>query len=132
MGSAMQLVQGRLLELGLELRFPVRDAGFIDVGTGSSGSPHTYNDYSMDMVAKTLLSIAPYLAGITFDFFAERGMRLHSGRGKSAALYQFRGPGAINANLALWKHADGIVHTSSSAYGQFQLHAVRQYTHLGT
>eukprot|EP00959_Pyramimonas_sp_CCMP1952_P177387 3707756-Pyramimonas_sp.AAC.1 len=82
--------------------------------------------------AKTLLSIAPYLGGIMFGSFAERGMRLHSGRGKPAALFQFRGPGAIHAKLALWKHADGILHISSSAYGQFQLHTVRQYTHLGT
>eukprot|EP00959_Pyramimonas_sp_CCMP1952_P362102 7583796-Pyramimonas_sp.AAC.1 len=82
--------------------------------------------------AKTLLSIAPYLVGIIFDSFAERGMRLHSGQGKSAALFPFRGPGASHAKLALWKHADGILHISSSAYGQFQLHAVRQYTHLGT
>eukprot|EP00959_Pyramimonas_sp_CCMP1952_P405747 8503858-Pyramimonas_sp.AAC.1 len=44
MGSVMQLVQSRLLELGLELRFPVRDAGFIDVGSDSTGSSQTYND----------------------------------------------------------------------------------------
>eukprot|EP00959_Pyramimonas_sp_CCMP1952_P183709 3841370-Pyramimonas_sp.AAC.1 len=134
MGAIVKIVQARILEYDIDVRFPVCDLRSLgpdeDVEVTFMGHSMDFSffDDAMFMFlgkAQTLLKYALFIAATIFDTFAERGMGLHTVKGKSAMLFQFRGVGSDRAKSDLWRNAQEKMSVPTRHLGDISLYAVR-------
>ena len=65
------------------------------------------------------------------DVFTEHGLKISIGRGKTAAMLDFKGPGAVECRQAFEKEYGDMLPVLSEHHGMIHIPVVGRYKHLG-
>ena len=105
-----------------------------EAGSGQVTSYITWvDDLALSVMEKAdkVVASTAILLSIVHDVLTEHGLKISIGRGKTAAMLDFKGPGAVECRQAFEKECGDMLPVLSEHHGMIQIPVVGRYKHLG-